>query len=352
MTQAKAILAVAVVAVLSIATAAGVLLYRRVTGVDRPDRDTPEQVRQRIVSLDAERAQLRSRLDALAGGVAGLADGPDTPVRVAVPTSLVRDLVERVVREVADRVTVRVGDVRVRRTGTVRRGITLGAYDLRVTVNRVTATLEAGTPRLTFGGNRIAATLPLTLASGTGRATVDFAWDGRNVAGAVCGDMTVTETVTGTVKPRTYPVSGALHLEMTDTGIMVRPRLPRLTIHIDVEPSAAAWAAVQQVLDSKRGLCGFVIDRVDILGAVRRVIEKGFDVRLPTERARPFAVPVSVEPTLMVRGAPVAIGIRLDDLKVTEDAFWIGAHVSMAPRVSAAAPLPPPRPPATGNAGR
>jgi len=89
-------------------------------------------------------------------------------------------------------------------------------------------------------------------------------------------------------------------------------------------------------------LARFVLDRIDILGAVRRVIDKRFDVRLPTERARPFALPVGVEPTLMVRGTPIAIGIRLDDLAVTEEAFWIGAHVTLAPRVGAAAHPPAP----------
>ena len=171
---------------------------------------------------------------------------PDTPVRVAVPTTLARSLVERVVAGVADQVTLELSNIRVRRTGTVRRVVTLGAYDLTVTVTRVLARLRAGTPRLTFGSNRVAIALPLTLASGTGRATVDFTWDGRTVGGAVCGDMHITQAVTGTVVPRTYPLSGALHLSATDTEIVVQPRLPRLRVHIDVTPSAESWAAAQK----------------------------------------------------------------------------------------------------------
>ncbi|MEZ5420275.1 MAG: hypothetical protein R2708_23455 [Vicinamibacterales bacterium] len=85
---------------------------------------------------------------------------------------------------------------------------TLGTYDLQATVTRVRATLTPGTPRLTFGGNRVAMALPVTVG-GTARADVDFTWDGRNVAGAVCGDMQVRQAVSGAVVPKTYPLSGA-----------------------------------------------------------------------------------------------------------------------------------------------
>jgi hypothetical protein len=255
---------------------------------------------------------------------------PDTPVRVAVPTTLARDLVERVIAGVADQVTLELRNIRVRRTGIVRRVVTLGTYDLKVTVDRVVARLKAGTPRLTFGSNRVAVTLPLTLASGTGRATVDLTWDGRTIGGAVCGDMHITQPVTGTVIPRTYPLSGALELTATDTSILVRPRLPRLRVHIDVNPAADSWAAAQKILDDKRGLCGFVLDRVDIMGAVERLIARGFDVRIPTEKVTAMTLPVGVEPTLLVRGEPVALGIRVGDLTITEHAIWLGAHVTVA----------------------
>jgi hypothetical protein len=136
--------------------------------------------------------------------------------------------------------------------------------------------------------------------------------------------------VTGTVIPRTYPLSGALELTATDTSILVRPRLPRLRVHIDVNPAADSWAAAQKILDDKRGLCGFVLDRVDIMGAVERLIARGFDVRIPTEKVTAMTLPVGVEPTLLVRGEPVALGIRVGDLTITEHAIWLGAHVTVA----------------------
>jgi len=51
---------------------------------------------------------------------------------------------------------------------------------------------------------------------------------------------------------------------------------------------------------------------------------------LPTERIKPMAVPVGIEPTMEVRGQPVALGIKLGDLAITEEMIWLGARVSVA----------------------
>lgn len=341
MTRRTRLLAIVAAVLLTGAGVAGTIWYRRVLDLDRAGRDTAEQLQQQIVALDTERARLRARLDGLVGASPNLAGMPHTPVKVAVPTTLVRQLVERTMEQLAERVTLRLADLRVRRTGTIRRGVTLGDYDLRVTITRVTATLMPGTPRLAFGGNRIEAALPLRLASGTGRAVVDFTWDGRALAGAVCGDLTLAETVTGAVTPRSYSLAGALLLEATDTGIVLQPKLPRLQVQVDVEPSAASWAAFQQVLDDKRGLCGFIVDRVDILAAVKRVVARGFRVRIPTERVPSVALPVALQPSLVVRGAPVAVGIRIGALTVTDRTIWLGANLSLAVG-GATAPVPGP----------
>ncbi|MBL8138992.1 MAG: hypothetical protein JNL48_20385 [Acidobacteria bacterium] len=341
MTRARILVATAVVMALAVAVVAGIALYRRTLGLDRRGRETPEMIRQQIVALDTERTALRARLEDLVTRDPRLDGMPDTPVRVAVPTTLARHLVQRVIAGVADQVTLELRNIRVRRTGTVRRVVTLGTYDLKVSVDRVVARLRAGTPRLTFGSNRVAVALPLTVASGTGSATVDFTWDGRTIGGAVCGDMHITQPVTGSVVPRTYPLSGALDLTATDASILVRPRLPRLRVHVDVTPAPESLAAAQKILDDKRGLCGFVLDRVDVMGAVNRLIKRGFDVRVPTEKVKAMALPVGVEPTLLVRGEPVALGIRVGDLAITEHAIWLGAHVTVAiGNVASRAPMP------------
>jgi hypothetical protein len=317
-------------AALAVITVAAVGTGVWISRLGRTDRQTPEQLRQQIADLEAERVSLRQRLEALIVTDPRLQGMPDTPVRVGVPTTLAGDLIRRVLTGVTDQVTLELRNLRVRRRGSVRRVITLGDYDLRVTVNRVVGTLRPGPPTVTFGGNQVALAMPLSIAAGTGTATITFAWDGRNVSGAVCGDMTVTQVVTGAVRPRTYPVSGRLRLTSTASQILIEPQLPPLRVNLGVVPSDQSWQAAQKILDDKTGLCGFVLDRVNVMRHVQRLIDRGFNVRLPTERVKPLALPVTIDPTMTVRGAPVALGIRVGGLAITEHAIWLGAHVAVA----------------------
>ncbi|MEP7117784.1 MAG: hypothetical protein ABI880_09385 [Acidobacteriota bacterium] len=320
---------VVIVSVVLLAVAAlGVVTALRI-GSLRAGRATAAALRAEIADLERERETLRQRLEELTVSDPRLQGMPDTPVRLMVPTSLAGDLIQRVTTGAVDQVTLELKNLHVRKRGRVRKLVTLGDYDLRVTVNRIIATLKATTPTVTFGGNRVALELPLTLAAGTGEATIAFKWDGRNIGGAVCGDMDVTQKVTGTVLPRTYPVKAGLVLTSTATEILAEPRFPVIRIQLGVVPSAASWQAAQKILDDKTGVCGFVLDRVDVMGLVKRLVDRGFRVRLPTERVKAVALPVGVQPTMMVRGTPVALGIRVGGLAITEHAIWLGAHVSV-----------------------
>jgi hypothetical protein len=337
MTRTRILVVTALVMALAVAGAAGWLYYRRVLGLDRRNRETAPQIQQQIVALDTERAALRAKLETLLVRDPRLDGMPDTPVRVGVPTTLARDLIARTIAGLVERIRIELRDIRVRRTGTVKRVVTLGDYDLTLTVTRVRATLKPGRPTVTFGANRVALAVPLTLG-GTGGADVDFLWDGRRLGGAVCGDMHVTQSVTGTVVPRTYPVAGAVQFTTSDTAILARPRVPRLKLHVDVAPSEAAWASLRQILDEKRGLCGFVLDRVDIIGAVQKLIGRGFDVTVPTDGVKPMTLPIFVSPTMTVRGQPVELGIRLSGFAITEHMIWLGATIALD---AEALPVPP-----------
>jgi hypothetical protein len=308
------------------------------TACGRTDRQTPEALRAEIAALVTERDALRGRLNTLMVSDPRIAAMPDTPVRVGVPTALARDLIQRVIGGFVDQVTLTLRGIKVRKQGTVKKVVVLGTYDLRVTVTQVTARLKTAAPNVTFGNNRVGLAMPVTLSSGTGRATIDFTWDGRNIGGAVCGDMDLTQAVSGTVRPTTYPVSGSLDFAASANTIVAKPRLPRMVVNLKVAPSEASWGAAQKLLDDKRGVCGFVLDRVDILGLVKATIDKGFDVRLPTDKLKAVAIPVGVEPTLEVRGEPMALGIRLGDLVITDQMIWLGADVSMTVGDGAVAP--------------
>jgi hypothetical protein len=295
----------------------------------REDAATPEEMQARIQALRAERDRLRAQVGDFMTRDPRMLGMPTSGVRVGIPTSLTRQLVERVVSGFVDQVTLTLTNLKVHKSGTVKKLVTLGEYDLSVRIDEVTGRLVTGKPDIRFGGNQVWLVLPVRLASGGGDATIDFEWDGKNISGAVCGDMTITEKVSGGVEPEEYTVRGSLLLTATDTQILASPRFPVIRINLKVEPSTESWARVQKILDDKEGLCGFVLDKVDIRGALEGLVGKGFRVRLPTEKIKPVAVPVGIAPTMTVRGEPVTIAVKLGQLAITPEMIWLGADVTL-----------------------
>lgn len=317
---------------LLLAAATSLLLAASACG--RGDRTSLDELRSEIKALRTERDALRPKLDELMASDPRLRGMPDTAVRVGVPTSLIRELIEKVVAGFVDQITLELKNIDVNKRGKVKKLVTLGEYDLNVHIDEVRGRLKTGKPEVRFGGNEVRLGLPVTVASGNGRATIDFKWDGRNVGDAVCGDMEITREVSGSVSPDTYAVSGGIVLTATANEILAAPKIPRIKVNLKVEPSQESWAAVQAVLDAKTGVCGFVLERIDVLKIVKDIVGRGFNVVLPTEKLKPMAVPVGVEPSIEVRGRRIALGVKLSRLAITEDTFWLGADVS----VSSAAP--------------
>lgn len=293
----------------------------------RGDRTTPAELRAQIDALENERSVLREKVNALMQGNPLLEGMPTQPVRVGVPTALASELITKVVTGFVDQVTLELKNLKVKKAGTVKKVVSIGQYELQVQIHRVSGKLKTGTPTLKFGGNKVSLAMPVTVASGSGRATIHFKWDGKNVSGAVCGDMEVTQEVSGGVKPANYPVAGGIVLTATAREILASPRFPLIKVNLKVQPSKESWAAVEKILEDKEGVCGYVLEKVNVLKIVQGLIERGFNVRLPTEKIKPMAMPVGIEPTMQVRGKPVELAIKVGELAITERMIWLGADV-------------------------
>ncbi len=319
--------------------AAAALIALALTGCRR-DRGTPEELRAEIAALEQERDALRTRVDAMVVNDPRLQGMPATDVRVGIPTSLARELIEKVVAGVVDQVELVLSDLHVHKKGEVKKIVTLGEYELDVTIREVRGRLRTGKPDVRFGGNTVEIALPIDVVSGTGGARIHFTWDGRGVSSAVCGDLDITRDVAGAVKPARYPVSGKLVLSADEERIVATPRFPEITIRLEVVPSPESWAKVKAILDEKTGVCGFVLEKVDVLSIVRGLVARGFNVDLPTEKLKPMAVPVAIEPTILVRNRPLALGVTVGGLAITEHALWLGADVRVGGNVGKSLAVP------------
>ncbi len=298
-----------------------------------PRREEAEAV---LEGLRAERTALRDRLRGLLSKEARLLDAPRATVIIGVPTSLTRSLVEQTVTGLFDEVTLRLRDIKVHKADEVRAktlfgGMTLGTFVLDVTIREVKGVLHPGKPQLTFGGNRIGVALPVSLTAGSGRATLRFRWEGRKIAGAVCGDLDVSHEVKGAALPATYPVKGAFRLAAEGSDVVLEPEFGEITVKVRVEPSKETWDFVDRLIAQQGGICETALRKVDVPQRIRDLIGRGFDVKLPRRLFRPIRLPAGLEQSLSLGGRPFTLEVRPIGLVVTPLRLWYGADVTARP---------------------
>lgn len=281
-----------------------------------------------LARLEGEVAALEERLAALVAADPRRAGLPQGDVVIAVPTTFLRELVDRVFSDVASRVTLTLSGIRARQQKTLKKGVPVGDLIVDLLVDEVHGRLAPGKPEVRFGNDEITLTLPVEVVEGSGRATVHLRWQGRRLARAVCGDLDVTETVSGRVVPDRYVLTGTLTLAARDAEIVGTPRFPETKVRLRVDPSAETWRRVDALLASKQGLCGWVLERVD----VKRILaeqarEKGFGVKLPLQKIQPFRFPAGLSESVTVRDRPLALAVEAGELRIDEHAVRVGARV-------------------------
>ena len=289
------------------------------------------QVRQwdaELQRLQTEQDSLRSVANEIVKNDSLVQSLPPGDAVIRIPTSFVRSVIQQVLRDVASHVTLRLGGIKAHVQKSVKKLVTIGQFTVDVDVQEVVGKLEPQPPNLDFTRNRIAISLPVDVNEGYGKAQIHFVWDGKNVAGAACGDMDVTQKVSGNVIPSRYVVSGTLGLAMKQGQIVATPHFPETRVRIRVSPSKQSWAAVDSLLASKGGPCGWVLDKVNVPSILKRVTEdKGFNVKLPLANLKPFVIPAGVRDTLSVGKKTLSIETTSNVVRIDPGAILYSANV-------------------------
>jgi len=283
-----------------------------------------------IRRLEARRDSLQERLVILAAEDPRVRRMPHGDVVILIPTSSVRGLIERVFDDVAGNVTLRLSGLKAHVAKKVTKIVTIGEFTVDVNIDEVVGKLGPAKPDIVFADDRIRMSLPVSVSEGHGKSTIRFVWDGKNVADLACGDMDVTRVLSGDVVPARYVVVGTLQLGMRGSQIVCTPKFPETKIRIRVEPSKESWAAIDSLLAEKHGVCGFVLDRVDVPSILKRVtMEKGFNVRLPVHKIRPFTIPAGIRDSVTVGDRTIAVATSSNAVRIDPDAILYSATVRL-----------------------
>ncbi len=298
------------------------------------EREAPDAVRRDVVSLTRQRDSLRRIVFEMAA-TSDLLDGrPTGDIAIGLPTQFVDAIVRRVVVGWFHDVDLRLPRLRVRKTGSVKAKLgilgrrTVGEFGLDITLDDVHGRLQPGDPTLQFGGDQIRLLLPVRVAGGTGVARVKATWISKGLAGPVCGNMTVTHNVTGTVRARNYIAKGRIVLSASEGTVLADPDFPALAIRLFVDPSTRSVAALDSVLASRGGLCGYAVDRSNASERIQSLVARGFMVRIPQRFFRSIRLPVAVETSVPVQDRQLRLGVTASGLAVTNSTVWVAANVA------------------------
>ncbi|HEX5031589.1 MAG TPA: hypothetical protein VFX78_09045 [Candidatus Eisenbacteria bacterium] len=283
-----------------------------------------------IERLEAEQDSLRARAAVLIAADPRIQRLPQGDVVVAVPTAFIRNVIDRLFRDVANRITLRLSGIKAHVEKKVKKVVTIGEFTVDVNIDKVVGKIGPKPPRIAFGGDSISLKLPIAIKEGRGEATIHFVWDGKHAAGLACGDLDITQKVTGNVIPASYLVTGRIDLRIKGRRVVAALVFPETKLRIKVKPSKESWAAIDSILDEQKHVCGWVLDKVNVPSLLENLTEtKGFNVRLPIDKLKPVILPAGIRDSVQVGERSFAIDAQTKSLRIDPDAIWYSAAVKL-----------------------
>lgn len=295
----------------------------------------PVDYAKRIAELKIERRRLQDGLRATLTDDAKLIDPPTGGVLIGLPTSLVERVVAEAVAGPLKNVRLVLKKVAkmekkdVIRAKVLFRIVTLGEYVLTVDVEEVRASMKPKVPKLTFGSNRIAVDLPVSVEAGAVKAKLKFTWDGQNLAGALCGDLSAEHDLRAVVPPIAVRVMGRFDVEAKGEQLLVKPVLAPIELAFKIEPPQKTWDFVEDLIKSRNAVCEAALRKAEVGQKVRELVSRGFTVKLPDDWVRPIVLPASFRDTVDVKGRKAGLTVKPTGVSVTKTRVWYGANLEV-----------------------
>jgi hypothetical protein len=310
--------------VLAVIAVAGILAYERY-GLPPSAAD--------LDRLREERRELSRRLGPrLASELQGMP--AEASVVLGIPPRFAERLAQEVAPGVLQEMKVHFRNIEVTKSGELQARILighqqLGAFTLRLHLDDVDIVLRAGKPQVRFDNGRVAVSLPVSLASGTGRGNIRFEWDGRGLAGGVCGDMDLHGDIAGNVVPGEHVLSGTLALSTAGSALVAQPELDDVELKLRIEPSAETWQLVDKAMQERGAMCRTALRTADVPEKIRAFVNRGFTVALPKRLLRQVRFPAAMEQQVDVEGQSLHFQVRPTAVTVTPARLWYGAEVTL-----------------------
>jgi hypothetical protein len=127
---------------------------------------------------------------------------------------------------------------------------------------------------------------------------------------------------------RTYPVDGSFALGLEDGTLVATPSFPDLELNLQVEPSAETWREVGRVLAERSPQCRAALRLVDVPALLRRLLDRGFDVKVPPKVFQPLRLPAGLRREVTVGGRSHVVLAAPRRVAIGPEVVWLGADVA------------------------
>ncbi len=101
-----------------------------------------------------------------------------------------------------------------------------------------------------------------------------------------------------------------------------------MRVHLEIEPAAATWQAVDALIDRQGLVCRTALRKADVAGKVRALVARGFDVTLPRTLLREVRLPAGLTSSVAVPGRTLELEVEPIGLALTPTRTWYGADVN------------------------
>lgn len=312
-------------------------------GVNTQPLQSVDEIRARIAVLKTERSKLQEELRLALRNDAKLVEAPKGDVLIGLPATLVETLVAEALTGPLKNVRMQLKDVvKVERSDEIKAKtfmgmMTLGRYELSVNVQQVDAVMRPKTPKLTFGSNRIAIDLPVSIEAGAVKANLVFKWDGRKLAGIVCGDLTREHDLRAAIPPVLVRLQGRFEVEARGEQLIVKPVIAPLDVAFQVEPQQRTWDFIDDLIESKNAVCEASLRKAAVGQKVKDLVARGFKITVPSHWIHSMTLPASFRDTFDVQGTKTGLSITPTGVSITKTRIWYGATLKLRkqPKVQA-----------------
>jgi len=175
--------------------------------------------------------------------------------------------------------------------------VTAGKIHLDIRVGHLAGMLDTpGEPTVRFRPpDGLDISLPIRIRSAGGQATFYAKWDPSAVASVVCRGFETRQTLVGIVRPLTHDAHATIRFTLAGNAILGRPVVRRDQLRLSFDFDQASWKRVRQVFEEqdKAGRCGIAMNPDEMVEKIRKVGEKGVNIRLPADLLPDFELPVS-----------------------------------------------------------